>query len=386
MKKILISKSSQGTTAVLIENGKLLELLQDTSEASLAGNIYLGVVKKLTGGFIFLDIGEDKQAFLDMRDGRERRHFPQGAPPPMLGTTMLVQVLKDAVGTKGPNVTSSVNYAGRYIMIHESLDADRINCSKKIVDYDEIKRLKRAANNALPPAFSAIVRTSAEGKSEDIIVNEIKQLLARWEADNEKQKNRAPATLWAQSTTTKTIMEMIREDIDQIIVDSLEVFNVIKSEFIPLYPDFSDKIILYTDEESIFAANFIKTQIEKLHEKRVWLRSGGFIVIEQTEACVVVDANTGKQKSKGGEAAKLALNMEAAAEIAYQLRLRNLSGIIIIDFLRLQSKAEMHKLLEFFELELHKDRIPALLVGTTTLGLVEITRKRVRKPLQPTKF
>ncbi|MCL2753191.1 MAG: ribonuclease E/G, partial [Defluviitaleaceae bacterium] len=344
MKKILIAKTSAGFNTALIEDGMLVELMQDIGEASLAGNIYLGVVRKTTGGFIFLDIGESKQVFLDMRDGRERRSFPDGKPAPMLGTTILVQVLKDAVGEKGANVTSSISYTGRYVMISESLDADKINCSKKILDYNEVKRLKNIVNTCLPLGFSAIIRTSAEGKSENDIETEIKALLARWDADQENQKKRAPAVLYHQSTIIKTLKEIVRDDIDQIVVDSHDVMNKIKSEFLPLYPDFVGKVLLHEKDESIFVSNFVKTQIDKLLDKRVWLRCGGYIVIEQTEACVVIDVNTGKQKSKGGEAAKLALNMEAAKEIAHQLRLRNLSGIVIVDFLRLQSRAEMHKL------------------------------------------
>jgi len=265
-------------------------------------------------------------------------------------------------------------------MLHESLEADKINCSKKIVDYEEIRRLKKAANAALPLGFSAIMRTSAENKSESAIEAEIKALLARWETDQESRKKRGPAVLYQQSAIIKTLKEIMRDDIDFIVADSADIIEKIQAEFLPLYPDFEQKIQLHNSDATIFTANFVKAQIDKLLDKRVWLRCGGYIVIEQTEACVVVDVNTGKQKSKGGESAKFELNMEAATEIAYQMRLRNLSGIVIIDFLRLQSKAEMHKILEYLEQELHKDRIPALLVGMTNLGLVEITRKRMRKP------
>jgi ribonuclease G len=381
VRKILVSRLNGGNATALVENGKLVEFLRDYGEESLTGNIYLGVVKKVTGGFIFLDIGQERQAFLDTKDSRERRNFPPGKPPAKPGDILLVQVLKDAVGNKGPNVTSSIAYTGRYIMIFESLDADKVNVSKKVECYDEIKRLKFLVQKALSPGFSAVVRSAANFKKKEYIESEIEMLMERWSDNFECRQNRAPATLWARSGLVKTLMEIAQEDIDEIVIDDMAAFSAIQKEFIALYPDFEDKLTFYDKSEGIFSAYFVKTQIDKLYEKRVWLKSGGFIVIEQTEACVVIDVNTGKFQSKGGETAKLALNLEAAAEIAYQLRLRNLSGIIIIDFLRMLSKQDMHRLLEYLELELHKDRIPALLVGMTTLGLVEITRKRVRKPL-----
>ena len=267
-------------------------------------------------------------------------------------------------------------------MIYESLEADKINSSKKITDYKETKRLKNIVNELLPPGFSAIVRSAAEGKDESDIAKEAESLLEQCAEYCEWQQKNGPTTLWSQSTLVKTLKEVVAEDVDEIIIDDKAAYDAIREEFLVLYPDFCEKIKFFDKEENIFDAHFVKTQIEKLHEKRVWLRSGGFIVIEQTEACVVIDVNTGKLQSKGGEAAKVALNIEAAREICYQLRLRNLSGIVIIDFLRTQSKQDMHKLLEELEMELDKDRIPALLVGMTTLGLVEVTRKRVRKPLR----
>lgn len=382
MKKILISKSEYGYYTALTEEGKLLELLEDENEESLAGNIYLGVVKKVTGGFVFLDIGQSRQAFLDTRDGRERHMFPPGRPTPKLGDTFIVQVLKDAVDNKGPNVTSSISYTGRYIMLYESLDIDRVNSSKKIQDFKETQRLKSYVRKLLDNGFSAIIRSAAEGKDRDTLKAEVDTLMARWNTNLSEKHKTAPATLWSQSAVVKTLMEVVRGDIDQIVIDNAETLNQIKKEFLPAFPDFADKIILHEKEESIFVSHSIKSQIDKIYDKRVWLDCGGFIIIEQTEACVVIDVNTGKFQNKGSELDKLQLNMEAAKEIAYQLRLRNLSGIIIVDFLRLKSKVEMHNLLKDFELELYKDRIPSLLVGMTTLGLVEITRKRVRKPLK----
>jgi len=382
LKKILISKSEYGYSTALTKDGKLLELLEDGNEESLAGNIYLGIVRKVTGGFIFLDIGHDRQAFLDTKDGRERRLFPPGRPPAKPGDIFTVQVLKDAVGNKGPNVTSSISYTGRYIMLYESLEADRVNSSKKIQDFKEAQRLKGSVRQMLSDGFSVIIRSAAEGKDEATLKAEIDVLMARWSTNLNWKHKTAPATLWSQSTIVKTLMEVVREDVDEIVIDHIGTFNRIKEEFLPVFPDFADKITIHQKEEPIFLSHFVKSQIDKIYDKRVWLKCGGFIVIEQTEACVVIDVNTGKFQSKGGEAAKLQLNMEAAKEIAYQLRLRNLSGIVIVDFLRMQSKADMHSLLKDFELELHKDRIPALLVGMTTLGLVEITRKRVRKPLE----
>jgi ribonuclease G len=382
MKKILISQNADGTTTTaLIEGLKLIELIKDTTQGSSAGNIYLGIIKKITGSFIFLDIGEERQAFLDTKDAREKHNFIIPKHP---GETMTVQVLKDAIADKGPSASSCISLIGRYIILYES-KYTKINCSKKIINPAESKRLKTLTRGLLPKNFSAILRSAAENISPETIKTEIETLLKRHVQIKTTETQKKPTTLWAEPAIIKTLQEITRDDISEIITDSQNLYDTIKAEFLPLYPDFKNKLTLYDKDnkkqEPLFDAFFIKTQIDKLKDKHIWLKSGGFVVIEQTEVCVAIDVNTGKSKGKGTEAAKLALNLEAAKEIAYQLRLRNLSGIIIIDFLRQKSEQSNQKLLAFMEAELKKDRIPALLVGKTNLGLVEITRKRVRNPI-----
>jgi len=166
--------------------------------------------------------------------------------------------------------------------------------------------------------------------------------------------------------------EIAGDDIDEIVVDNAETYGV-------FLPGYAAKLRHYDEDEPIFSRFFLKTQIEKMRDKRVWLKSGAFIVIERTEACVVIDVNSGKLMSKKGNNA-LKVNMEAAKEIAYQLRLRNLSGIIIVDFIAMRSADDAQSLTEFLRTQMAMDRIPATVVGMTALGLMEMTRKRVRPP------
>ncbi|MCL2353552.1 MAG: ribonuclease E/G [Defluviitaleaceae bacterium] len=386
MKKILMTRTT-GTAGdeyltALTQDGKLIELLKDGEDESIVGNVYLGVVKQTGGHFIFFDIGYGhmSQAFLDTRDNREKGKFSKRSPQLKVGDTMLVQVLKDRNEDKGPNVTSCISFTGRYVIVSKSVNEDKAGISRKILGDDEHKRLKAIARDCLPPKFSIIFRSAAEGMCEDVIKNEIKALLDRFTQCLDFTGEEVPCVVWSREAIVKTLFEVIQEDIDEISIDDEATYESICKDLLPLYPDFEDKISLYSGEESLFAANLLETQIEKIHNKRVWLKCGGSIVIEQTEACVVIDVNSSKCFT-GGDGVRCSINMEAAKEALFQIRLRNLSGIIIIDFLRMNIKENMYKLLDFLQAEAKKDRMAIVVVGETTLGLVELTRKKGRKPL-----
>ncbi|MCL2574097.1 MAG: ribonuclease E/G [Defluviitaleaceae bacterium] len=373
MKKVYVNCQPYGYLTAVAENGKLIEIIRDDdANASVVGNIYAGIVKKINTGFIFLDIGLVKQAFLDTRDHRERSLFHEGKLEVKQGDTLIVQVLRDGIGDKGCIATSSISYAGRYIVLSKSVEGDKINISKKIKENVELRRLHAIGEKHVPIGFSAIFRSEAEGQEEDKIILEIPKVAEKFVHHAEWQHVKAPAVLFEEPPIIKTLREIVTDDIDEIMVDDAATCE--------LLGQYGSKLKYYDGAESIFSKSFLKTQIDKVREKRVWLKSGAFIVIEQTEACVVIDVNSGKQVVTKRDDASLKVNMEAAKEIAYQLRLRNLSGIIIIDFIAMKSPDDVASLTELLRKEMIKDRIPNVVVGMTTLGLMEVTRKRMRSP------
>ena len=375
MKKIYVNRHENGYLTASAENGKLAELIRDKdNDVSVTGNIYAGIIKTIKAGLMFLDVGLDAQAFLDTRDHRERGLFCDGKLTVNQSDMLVVQALRDGVGGKGPAVTSNIFYAGRFVVLSKSIEYDKISISRKIMDKVEIARLKAIGEKHVPVKFSAILRSAAEHRHEDEIAAEILTVALEFAEHLEKwQYAKGPATLFAKPPIVKTLNEIANDEIDEIVVDDAAVYAL-------LGDCYGSKLRLYTGDEPIFSRFFLKTQIDKIRDKRIWLKSGAFIVIEQTEACVVIDVNSGKQTAtKKGDAA-LKVNMEAAKEIAYQLRLRNLSGIIIIDFITMKSPDDTYSLTEFMRKEMAKDRIPAVVVGMTALGLMEITRKRIRPP------
>ena len=375
MRKIYVNRQREGGyLTALAENGKLVELIRDSGDknASVSGNIYAGIVKKINTGFIFLDVGLDCQAFLDTRDHRERSLFCDGRLTVKQGGTLVVQILRDGSGGKGPLATTNISHTGRFVVLSKSLGHDKINVSRKIGDEAEVARLKAIGEKFVPAGFSAIMRSAAEDRHENEIAAEIHTVAGKFTDHANWQHIKGPAVLLAEPPIIKTLREIADENIDEIVVDDAATFELLADSYGP-------KLRLYSEEEPLFSRVFLKTQIDKLRDKRVWLKSGVFIVIEQTEACVVIDVNSGKLVAKKGNTS-LKVNMEAAKEIAYQLRLRNLSGIIIVDFIAMKSADDTHGLTEFLRTEMAKDRIPAVVVGMTALGLMEITRKRVRPP------
>ena len=327
MKRILINRREDGHMTALANNGKLLELIwDDEKKASIAGNIYAGIVKNINTGFIFLDIGLEKPAFLDTRDPKEQNLFRGGRLTVNQGNTLIVQIIKDSVGDKGPAATSNVSHAGRFVVLFQALGLNKINVSRKIDNPTEAERLAFIGKTHVPPGFSAILRSAAAGRDEEEIAAEIGHILSKFGEHPKWQLVKGPAVLSAEPPILKTLWEIAAEDADEVIADDAETHNLIA----PHFPN----VQFYEKNNPIFGYYFLETQISKIKEKRVWLGSGSYIVIERTEACVVIDVNSGKLTGKRDSQVKI--NLEAAKEIAYQLRLRNLSGIIIVDFITMK--------------------------------------------------
>jgi len=386
---LLIDKKNACTA--LAKGGRLIEVFIDAAgdggKADGAGgswvkSIIVGRLKTiLPGQFAFVDIGAKKNAFMNLQKGHGLR----------AGMPVLVQVEKDAIGSKGMCVTTDLCVKGRFVVLRAfGTTYSGVGVSRKIECAKEASRLKKILRKVLPQGFSAVVRTNAAGQSEEAIVAEVAFLHAALEKIVERaQFAKPPTVLWPVASEAAgdngafgevlpeyIFSDILSEDIEEIHVqtDSDEEFLAVKDAICHVLPVLEGRI-----SREIIS---MKKQLRTALEKEVRLPCGGFITIEQTEACVVIDVNTGSNVGEGGyRQTVLSTNLEAAAAIAEQLRLRNLSGIIIVDFISMQSNADKQELLATLAAETAKDRIKVEILGFTALGMMEMTRARIRPPL-----
>jgi len=378
MKRIIVDAAGDMARTAIVENGKLLEVLIDPAGSrSVAGNIYAGIVKAvLPNQFVFIDIGLEKNAFLNFSDRKENRAFPRLKP----GQEVLVQAVKDPSGLKGARVTAEISLSGRYAVYLKKSLASGISVSKKITSKTERRRLKKIAHDKIPSGYSAIIRTEAADIEAEIITNELGRLGAMMETvEREGRYKKAPAVVFGEGpVANKQVCDIFNKDVEKIIINSrADAENLKKTPgMVP------DRIEIYSGDEDIFERYHINTAIDGALERKVWLKSGGFLIIDQTESCFVIDVNTGKYTGKAGHGkSMLKTDLEAAEEIAYQIRLRNLSGMIIIDFIDIKNKRDKALVKDCLQKALLNDRIPANILDSSVLGLFILTRKRVREPL-----
>ncbi|MCL2570841.1 MAG: Rne/Rng family ribonuclease [Defluviitaleaceae bacterium] len=377
MKRLFLeNKKGQVYTALTIDN-KLREIYIDPLEkGSLVGQIILGRLDVILPGHLaFVDIGTGKNAMMNIAIPN---HLKKGQP-------VLVQVYKDPTGQKGAYVGQELKHKGRSVILFESIRQD-IGISQKITDEKERKRLRKIAIKTLPKGFGVIVRTNAEGLNLETIKSEVEQL----HRQHQQIKARAeystfPALIYPDTAVVSTpiITDMISDDLDEVWISGLDFIEV-KQAIIDITPALENRIFDYDNADCgpLLDANNITPQISAALKKTVQLPCGGFITIEQTEACVVIDVNTGRYTGKKDfRQTVLKTNLEAATEIAWQLVLRNLSGIIIVDFIDMKYESDRSALLGALANEIRYDRIKTNLVGITELGLVQLTRRRTREPL-----
>ena len=368
MNRILIDSNLAFTRTALVENGELNELMfENKSEKSVVGNIYAGRVESVVKGIgaAFINIGEERNGilYLDEFDVKQ-------------GDTVIVQAEKEPVNEKGAVLTRKISYPGRFCVIIP--DDKGVGVSKKIDSVEERKRIRDAVVHNTPEGYGVIVRTGAEGKTEEDIKKELDSLLKNAEAINKKADYiKPPALLYKKmSSADKMIIELIGGGIDEIVINDKTVFEHI-SELIAFYGDEGTKVIFYEGTVPLFENYMVESKADKIFDKRVWLKSGGFLVIEHTEAMDVIDVNTGKFTGKKDiEKTILKTNIEAAHEAARQIRLRNLSGIILIDFIDMKNEEDRQELIRVMEAAVKKDRVKTYVHGITRLGLMEITRKK----------
>lgn len=392
MKEIIINVDKENNKIImLVENGNLIERYFENNETKrLEGNIYVGKIQNVLQGMqaAFVDIGEGKNTFIHLKDILPKLDTKTNDTEELIkksnikdiakpGMPILVQVKRDSTNKKGARVSTHINLPGRFCVYMP--DVDFITISQKIEDEKERQRLMQIVKNNMPKNAGIIVRTSAIKKSETEIVEDIKTLEKQWDKINkiyQNEENEVPSLVYKNSGIIKRILiDLVDQDIERIIVNSKvqydEITNILKQT--------KQKIeLVLKNQDSILDMYDLQTKLEKIDNRKVWLKCGGFITIDKTEALTAIDVNSGKYiGTKNLEQTVYTVNKEASIEIAKQLRLRDIGGIIIIDYIDMKEQEHKEKIVEVLKEHLKKDRSKTQIVGFTELNLLEMTRKHM---------
>ncbi len=368
---------------------------QDDSN-QIIGNIYRGRVKNVLPGMeaAFIDIGTPKNAVLYWGDvSYDRDDIDRQAGADRIehllrpGQTIVSQVTKNPIGLKGARLTQEVSLPGRFVVLVPNSDTNGIS---RRLDDNERKRLRRELDQVRPEGHGLIVRTAAQGASAEDLRRDVEQLVARWVEIEERAKRLpAPALLYSEPhMAVRIIREELTEEHRAVLIDDRELYEIVRAYVAEFDPELAERIELYdTSVESLplFERQHVHEQLHKALDRKVWLPSGGSLIIERTEALTVIDVNTGKNVGSSSlEETVFENNLEAADEIARQLRLRDIGGIIVIDFIDMEVKANRQAVLAAFKAALARDKTPTQVFEISELGLVEMTRKRVGEGLVET--
>ncbi|HWP81470.1 MAG TPA: Rne/Rng family ribonuclease [Bacteroidota bacterium] len=435
-KDIIINSTANEHRIAILEDGRLAELFVETpGKQRMVGDIYLGRVAKVMPGIraAFIDIGLQQDAFLhfsdigsslseynamfedEEEDEEEPMTQPAGqvgfpstdnggeggvaiavAPPQKekrqdrrreinleKGQEIIVQITKEPVGKKGVRVTTEIALPGRFLVLMP-FDG-KIGVSKKLTNFKERRRLRRLVRSILPDGFGAIIRTVAEGRSEDQIKHDLEELIRIWRNIEKAVKTEKPPTLLYKdmNTTSSVIRDLFSQNVERVVMDDKKLFKEVRSYVQSMSPEMLNKIEYYKDKEPIFDKYGVEKDIQAMMSRKVWLKSGGYIYIEKTEAMTVIDVNSGRYAAnRDQEQNSLRTDLEAAREICRQLRLRDIGGIIVIDFIDLEDEKNKKKIYDELKKELRKDRAKVTVLPMTEFGLVQITRQRIRQNVQ----
>ncbi len=397
MQEILVNVDKQrNKTIVVVENGRLVEKYQENDGAErLEGNIYIGKVQNVLLGMqaAFVDIGKEKNTFIHIRDvmpkasnetGNKNEPLNKYNIKDYIRTEMpiLVQVKKDSTSKKGARVSTHMNISGRYIVLMPN--SEFITVSKKIEDIKEKNRLLNIVNPIVPKGYGIIIRTSAEGKNETEIKEDLDKLIKKWQNILEKynnlkkQKTFIPKIIYKnQGIIEKLILDLVDKELTRIIANDETTYAEIEKDIKNMQIDSDIKLELKKGE-TVLDIYDLETQLEKADNRKVWLKCGGFITIDKTEALTAIDVNSGKYVGTKDLAKTIfTVNKEATVEIAKQVRLRDIGGIIIIDYIDMENKDDKEKILKELEENLKKDRSKTQVIGFTPLDLLEMTRKHM---------
>lgn len=389
MIEIVVNKKGDLKTTALIENGILEELYEEEKESKYnrnEGNIYIGIIKDIIPGMqaAFLDIGIEKNSFIYVKDVLpqvdekvEKQITAKIEDVVKPKQKLLVQVQKDSNDKKGARTTTHIKLTGKYIVLLPRTDI--ITISQKIVNEKERERLLQIVRNKLPENTGAIIRTMAEQQKEEVLIKDIEQLQAKWETILKRfeQSSNKPELLYTSPTIVeKMIIDLPEDKIDKIETNDKDEYNTIR-ETLQNMKITNIKVEL-KDKENLIEKHELEKQIEKSKQRKIWLNCGGFITIDPTEALVAIDVNSGKFTGKNSlEDTVYKVNYEATIEIAKQLKLRDIGGIIIIDYIDMQKQENKDKIEKLLKEILKQDRAKTQVEGFTKLNLMEMTRKHI---------
>ena len=408
-KELIINAVSAGVEIALLEDKKLVELHHEKADANFAvGDLYLGKVKKLIPGLnaAFVDVGFEKDAFLHYTDlspyARSLLKFTQQAmsqdfdfsqfqtEPEIIKTgkinevlgqkpSILVQILKEPIAAKGPRLSCEISLPGRFVVVTPFNDI--IAVSRKIHSSEERKRLNKIVESIKPKNFGVIVRTAAEGKNTAELHEDLNMLVESWKNMQQHLRDaNAPAKILSEQTkTTSMLRDLLNEDFNRIVVNDKNLFNDTRNYIQKIAPEKREIVTFYNNGSSIFDHYGVTKQVKASFGKTVNLPSGAYLIIEHTEALHVIDVNSGyKSVSNNQEMNALETNLEAAAEIARQLRLRDLGGIIVVDFIDMKLPVNKRRLIEAMEEFMKADRAKHAVLPISKFGLMQITRQRMK--------
>jgi len=398
-----VSATARESWVALMEDGQLVEMMLDRADSGrLLGDIYLGKVDAVLPGIqaAFVDIGADKAGFLHVSDletededddngggggGRRRgaRQYPPIQGTLQKGQAIIVQVTKEPMGTKGPRLTAQVSLPGRFLVYMPG--SSHVGVSRKIEDHGERSRLRTLAKSILPKdSGGIIVRTVSEELNEDTFRKEFKRLSANWrEILKKKEGAKAPALLRREAKLISgVIRDLFSNRFESITVDDKAIYNEILQYVKSVAPELEDRVRLYSDPVALFDKHGVEEEVQGTFQKKVMFPSGGYIIIEPTEALVSIDVNTGRYTGKKDpESTILKTNLDATKEIARQLRLRDIGGIVVCDFIDMESQKNRDRVVNEFRGHLARDRARTKVFDVSGLGLIEMTRQRVRPSL-----
>ena len=401
-KEVIINAETLETRVAVTEDGKLEEFnIERTTEERLVGSIFKGKVRNLEDGLkaAFVDIGFEKNAFLHYwdivpnqfdsgveiveREGKQRRDrpkitqrdIPRLYPP---GSEIMVQVTKGPIGTKGPRITTNIVLPGRYLVLLPNSDQSGI--SRKIESQEERKRLKQILRDlAIPDGMGVIMRTAGEGQQKRYFVRDLALLLEEWSEVMRRKEKQTTATCIFQEPDLieRTVRDFLTEDVERIVVDNQKAYDRMCEMISRISSRSAKKIQPYSEAQPIFDRFNISKQLENTFSRQVHLKSGGYIVIDETEALVAIDVNTGRHKgSRDQESTILKVNLEAAEEITRQLRLRNMGGLIVLDFIDMKGRRDQQQVYQRMKDGLRRDKAKTHILPISQLGLMEMTRQR----------
>ncbi len=439
-KQLLMNKSGDEIQVALVEDGRLAELVIERPDSLRSiGDIYLGRVHKVVEGLkaAFIDIGQKSDGFLhfsdvgttnedyralieddeddenggqDGEDG-DKNEEEQPAPRPSVpekgsgrsaaperkrqsytqmiagklkpNDSILVQVIKEPISNKGSRLTSDITIAGRF-MVLLPFGGGQIAVSRRVVSRKERARLKKLVRSILPEGFGAIIRTVAEHQEEELLKKDLEKLLVKWQQIEEKlQDAKPPQLIFKEDTIISSVLrDSLNSDVTELVANSPSIYKETLNYILWAAPEMEKNVSLYQGKLPLFEGYGIAKDVESIFSRKVWLKSGGYIIIEHTEAMVVVDVNSGRYAAKKEqEENSLKTNLEAAREIVRQLRLRDIGGIIVVDFIDMLDPKNSKKVYDSMKTELRHDRAKSNILPMSDFGLMQITRERIRPSL-----